>query len=109
MAAIEKHCTLLINYDKGTFSATNISELLQQEEEEVCCVWLTADTLLQTKITGMRQLILMMLNGENMNHLVMDVIRYQMSLLKLSVRQVLFAGGAVPVEEAVLPLPGECR
>lgn len=63
MAAIEKHCTLLINYDKGTFSATNIKELLQEEEEE-------------TKIMGMRQLILMMLNGENMTPLIMDVIRF---------------------------------
>eukprot|EP00656_Telonema_subtile_P013509 TRINITY_DN1685_c0_g8_i1.p1 TRINITY_DN1685_c0_g8~~TRINITY_DN1685_c0_g8_i1.p1 ORF type:complete len:932 (+),score=325.48 TRINITY_DN1685_c0_g8_i1:101-2896(+) len=63
MAAIEKHCTLLINYDKGTFSATNIKEKLQEEEEE-------------SKIAGMRQLILMMLNGENMTHLIMDVIRF---------------------------------
>jgi coatomer subunit beta len=63
MAAIEKHCTLLINYDKGTFSVTSIREQLQEEESE-------------SKIQGMRELLLMMLNGESMTHMIMDVIRF---------------------------------
>jgi len=63
MAAIEKHCTLLINYDKGTFSATSIKEKLQEEEGK-------------SKIQGMRELLLMMLNGESMTHMIMDVIRF---------------------------------
>ena len=63
-AVIERHCTVLMNYDKSTPpNEDEIREELESNDNE-------------KKISGLKTLISLLLNGEVMPKLLMTVIRF---------------------------------
>jgi len=73
----EKACTLLIHYDKG--EPANINEIKKQLETGT----------VRDKIETMKQVILLMLNGEVMPQLLMTVIRFVMPVDDHTIKKVL--------------------
>ena len=64
MSALESNCTLLIhNESDGTYTESALQEMLENKDEKV-------------KIEGMKQLILLTINGQPMPKLLMGVIKY---------------------------------
>ena len=62
----EKPCTILIHYDKG--EPPQVNEIRKQLEKGTT----------QDKIEALKNVILLMLNGENLSNLLMTVIRFAM-------------------------------
>lgn len=73
----EKPCTLLIHYDKG--EPPQVNEIKKQLE----------NGSVNDKIEAMKNVILLMLNGENLSNLLMTIIRFVMPVDNHSIKKLL--------------------